>query len=64
MGAALTPCACALVSSQEKQDKAALQAEVCHLRQHNQRLQEESRAASAQLRRFTEWFFNTIDKKP
>ncbi|KAM5206289.1 signal-induced proliferation-associated 1-like protein 2 isoform 1-T3 [Hipposideros larvatus] len=48
----------------EKQDKAALQAEVCHLRQHNQRLQEESRAASAQLRRFTEWFFSTIDKKP
>lgn len=48
----------------EKQDKAALQAEVCHLRQHNRRLQEESRAASAQLRRFTEWFFSTIDKKP
>ncbi|KAI4555610.1 hypothetical protein MJG53_019300 [Ovis ammon polii x Ovis aries] len=48
----------------EKQDKAALQAEVQHLRQDNLRLQEESQTAAAQLRKFTEWFFNTIDKKP
>lgn len=48
---------------QEKQDKAVLQAEVQHLRQDNMRLQEESQTAAAQLRRFTEWFFNTIDKK-
>ncbi|XP_040098672.1 signal-induced proliferation-associated 1-like protein 2 isoform X1 [Oryx dammah] len=48
----------------EKQDKAALQAEVHHLRQDNLRLQEESQTAAAQLRKFTEWFFNTIDKKP
>lgn len=48
---------------QEKQDKAALQAEVQHLRQDNRRLQEESQTAAAQLRKFTEWFFNTIDKK-
>ncbi|XP_036881460.1 signal-induced proliferation-associated 1-like protein 2 isoform X3 [Manis javanica] len=47
----------------EKQDKAVLQAEVQHLRQDNMRLQEESQTAAAQLRRFTEWFFNTIDKK-
>ncbi|XP_065778379.1 signal-induced proliferation-associated 1-like protein 2 isoform X2 [Muntiacus reevesi] len=48
----------------EKQDKAVLQAEVQHLRQDNLRLQEESQTAAAQLRKFTEWFFNTIDKKP
>ncbi|XP_032465095.1 signal-induced proliferation-associated 1-like protein 2 isoform X4 [Phocoena sinus] len=48
----------------EKQDKAVLQAEVQHLRQDNLRLQEESQTATAQLRKFTEWFFNTIDKKP
>ncbi|KAM6176617.1 signal-induced proliferation-associated 1-like protein 2 isoform 2-T2 [Erethizon dorsatum] len=47
----------------EKQDKAVLQAEVQHLRQDNRRLQEESQTAAAQLRRFTEWFFNTVDKK-
>ncbi|XP_030053993.1 signal-induced proliferation-associated 1-like protein 2 [Microcaecilia unicolor] len=47
----------------EKEDKAVLQAEVQHLRQDNMRLQEESQTASAQLRKFTEWFFSTIDKK-
>ncbi|XP_060047967.1 signal-induced proliferation-associated 1-like protein 2 isoform X2 [Erinaceus europaeus] len=47
----------------EKQDKAVLQAEVQHLRQDNMRLQEESQTATAQLRKFTEWFFNTVDKK-
>ncbi|XP_008942210.1 PREDICTED: signal-induced proliferation-associated 1-like protein 2 [Merops nubicus] len=47
----------------EKQDKAVLQAEVQHLRQDNMRLQEESQTAAAQLRKFTEWFFSTIDKK-
>ncbi|KAM4692839.1 signal-induced proliferation-associated 1-like protein 2 isoform 2-T2 [Discoglossus pictus] len=47
----------------EKEDKAMLQAEVHHLRQHNIRLQEESQTASAQLRKFTEWFFNSADKK-
>ncbi|PNJ43531.1 SIPA1L2 isoform 2 [Pongo abelii] len=47
----------------EKQDKAVLQAEVQHLRQDNMRLQEESQTATAQLRKFTEWFFTTIDKK-
>ncbi|XP_029449720.1 signal-induced proliferation-associated 1-like protein 2 isoform X2 [Rhinatrema bivittatum] len=47
----------------EKEDKAVLQAEVQHLRQDNKRLHEESQTASAQLRKFTEWFFNTVDKK-
>lgn len=41
-----------------------LQEEVQHLRQDNMRLQEESQTASAQLRKFTEWFFHSIDKKP
>ncbi|XP_030627133.1 signal-induced proliferation-associated 1-like protein 2 [Chanos chanos] len=48
----------------EKEDKAILQEEVQHLRQDNIRLQEESQTAAAQLRKFTEWFFHTIDKKP
>ncbi|XP_053292524.1 signal-induced proliferation-associated 1-like protein 2 isoform X2 [Pleuronectes platessa] len=48
----------------EKEDKAMLQEEVQHLRQDNMRLQEESLSASAQLRKFTEWFFHSIDKKP
>ncbi|XP_069741143.1 signal-induced proliferation-associated 1-like protein 2 isoform X2 [Narcine bancroftii] len=47
----------------EKEDKAMLQAEVHHLRHDNLRLQEESQTAAAQLQKFTEWFFNTIDKK-
>ncbi|KAI5610002.1 signal-induced proliferation-associated 1-like protein 2 isoform X3 [Silurus asotus] len=48
----------------EKEDKAILQVEVQHLRQDNIRLQEESQTAAAQLRKFTEWFFNTVDKNP
>uniref|UniRef100_A0A8C5GMF5 Signal induced proliferation associated 1 like 2 n=1 Tax=Gouania willdenowi TaxID=441366 RepID=A0A8C5GMF5_GOUWI len=48
----------------EKEDKAMLQEEVQHLRQDNMRLQEESQTAAAQLRKFTQWFFHTIDKKP
>lgn len=52
------------VCVQEKEDKAMLQEEVQHLRQDNMRLQEESQTAAAQLRKFTEWFFHTMDKKP
>ncbi|XP_056616490.1 signal-induced proliferation-associated 1-like protein 2 isoform X3 [Triplophysa dalaica] len=48
----------------EKEDKAILQVEVQHLRQDNMRLQEESQTSAAQLRKFTEWFFHSIDKKP
>ncbi|XP_055450727.1 signal-induced proliferation-associated 1-like protein 3 isoform X2 [Psammomys obesus] len=40
----------------EKQDKVVLQSEVASLRQNNQRLQEESQAASEQLRKFAELF--------
>lgn len=57
-------CVCVCRSVQEKEDKAMLQEEVQHLRQDNMRLQEESQTAAAQLRKFTEWFFHTIDKKP
>ncbi|KAM4690722.1 signal-induced proliferation-associated 1-like protein 1 isoform 2-T2 [Rhinophrynus dorsalis] len=45
----------------EKEDKANLQAEVQLLREDNMRLQEESQNASAKLKKFTEWVFNTID---
>ncbi|XP_029454599.1 signal-induced proliferation-associated 1-like protein 1 isoform X1 [Rhinatrema bivittatum] len=45
----------------EKEDKANLQIEVQHLREDNLRLQEESQSASAKLKKFTEWVFNTID---
>lgn len=47
--------------SQEKQDKVVLQAQIQSLREDNQRLQEESQSASAKLKKFTEWVFNTID---
>ena len=39
-----------------------LEAEVGSLREENSRLREESQTAAQQLRRFTEWFFQTIDK--
>ncbi|KAG5857595.1 hypothetical protein ANANG_G00021110 [Anguilla anguilla] len=45
----------------EKEDKAVLQAQIQSLREDNQRLQEESQNASAKLKKFTEWVFNTID---
>ncbi|KAM8921602.1 signal-induced proliferation-associated 1-like protein 1 isoform 2-T2 [Pelodytes ibericus] len=45
----------------EKEDKASLQAEIQLLREDNQRLQEESQNATAKLKKFTEWVFNTID---
>ena len=53
-----------VVLVQEKEDKAILQVEVQHLRQDNMRLQEESQTSAAQLRKFTEWFFHTIDNQP
>uniref|UniRef100_A0A1A8FR85 Signal-induced proliferation-associated 1 like 1 n=2 Tax=Nothobranchius korthausae TaxID=1143690 RepID=A0A1A8FR85_9TELE len=45
----------------EKDAKASLQAQVDTLREDNQRLLEESYSASAKLKKFTEWVFNTID---
>lgn len=48
---------------QERQESAALDGEVQRLRTENARLQEESQNAAAQLRKFTEWFFTTIDRQ-
>ncbi|GAA6213704.1 signal-induced proliferation-associated 1-like protein 1 [Lates japonicus] len=45
----------------EKDAKASLQAQIQSLREDNQRLLEESYSASAKLKKFTEWVFNTID---
>ncbi|XP_066529660.1 signal-induced proliferation-associated 1-like protein 1 isoform X2 [Hoplias malabaricus] len=45
----------------EKDAKASLQSQIQSLRADNQRLQEESHNASAKLKKFTEWVFNTID---
>ncbi|XP_021378162.1 signal-induced proliferation-associated 1-like protein 2 isoform X2 [Mizuhopecten yessoensis] len=49
--------------NKERQENAALEAEVQELKHENVRLQEESQTAAAQLRKFTEWFFNTIDRQ-
>ncbi|CAJ1073753.1 signal-induced proliferation-associated 1-like protein 1 isoform X1 [Xyrichtys novacula] len=45
----------------EKDAKATLQIQIQSLREDNQRLLEESYSASAKLKKFTEWVFNTID---
>ncbi|KAM6961299.1 signal-induced proliferation-associated 1-like protein 1 [Aplochiton taeniatus] len=45
----------------EKDAKASLQSQIQGLREENLRLQEESYNASAKLKKFTEWVFNTID---
>ncbi|XP_050990728.1 signal-induced proliferation-associated 1-like protein 3 isoform X1 [Labeo rohita] len=47
----------------EKQDKAALLAEMANLRQNNQRLQEESHSASEQLRKFSKLLSSTIPER-
>lgn len=48
---------------QAHHEKTAMEAEIQELRADNVRLQEESQTAATQLRRFTEWFFNTIDRQ-
>lgn len=50
-------------SSQEKQDKTTLLAEMANLRQNNQRLQEESHSASEQLRMFSKLLSSTIPER-
>ena len=47
---------------EERQEKSELESEIVHLKEENVRLKEESQTAAQQLRRFTEWFFQTIDK--
>ncbi|KAL8613785.1 hypothetical protein ACOMHN_029642 [Nucella lapillus] len=47
----------------ERRRTSKMKTEIQDLRAENVRLQEESQTAAAQLRRFTEWFFNTIDRQ-
>ncbi|CAH1791382.1 unnamed protein product [Owenia fusiformis] len=46
----------------ESQERESAEKELEHLRQENKRLQQESQTAANQLRKFTEWFFQNIDK--
>ena len=48
--------------NKERKGKRELEQTVEHLKEENVRLKEESQTAAQQLRRFTEWFFQTIDK--
>lgn len=48
----------------ETRRRKSLEQKVKHLTEENRRLQDESQAAVQQLRRFTEWFFQTIDRQP
>ena len=47
----------------EQSEKATLEEENKNLRERNQHLLEESQTAAAQLRKFTEWFFQNINAK-
>ncbi|KAK2191778.1 hypothetical protein NP493_46g09001 [Ridgeia piscesae] len=47
----------------ERSEKCLLQTQVQQLQQDNIELQDESQKAATQLRQFTEWFFNTIDRQ-
>lgn len=49
--------------SRETRKRLTLEEEVRGLREENKRLLEESQNALQQLKRFTEWFFQTIDKQ-
>lgn len=49
--------------AREARRRLSLEEEVRRLRDENRRLQEESQTAAQQLRRFTEWFFQTIDRQ-
>lgn len=47
----------------ETKRRKSLENAVKRLTEENRRLQDESQAAVQQLRRFTEWFFQTIDRQ-
>lgn len=47
----------------ETRRRRSLEHAVRRLTEENRRLQDESQAATQQLRRFTEWFFQTIDRQ-
>ena len=46
----------------EEDRRQTLEAEIRRLRDDNQRLQGESQTAAQQLKRFTDWFFQTIER--
>ncbi len=46
----------------EEDRRQALEAEIRRLRDDNMRLQGESQTAAQQLKRFTDWFFQTIER--
>ena len=45
----------------ETVEKSNLEDQIAALKEENQRLQVESQSAAQQLRRFTEWFFQTME---
>ena len=45
----------------ETVEKSNLEDQIALLKEENQRLHEESQSAAQQLRRFTEWFFQTME---
>ena len=47
---------------QEGEEKHRLDSEFRKLQKENKRLQEDLRTASHQLRKFTEWFFSTMEQ--
>lgn len=49
--------------SRETKRRKSLEVAVKRLTEENRRLQDESQQAVLQLKRFTEWFFQTVDKK-
>lgn len=49
--------------TKETRRRKSLEQAVRRLTEENRRLQDESQAAVQQLRRFTEWFFQTIDRQ-
>lgn len=46
----------------EEDRRQALEAEIRRLREANSRLAGESQTAAQQLKRFTDWFFQTIER--
>ena len=48
--------------AREMRRRHTLEEEIRRLRDENRRLQDESQAAAQQLRRFTEWFFHTMER--
>lgn len=46
----------------EEDRRQSLEAEIRRLRDANTRLQGESQTAAQQLKRFTDWFFQTIER--